>query len=130
MWGIDLMGKFPKSRNRLEYLIVVVDYFSRWIEAKPLANPTEENTLNFFHDFVLCRYRVPRAVVIDHGTQFSNKFTTECTRLEIKHWKLSVAHPQGNGQAKTANKLVFTALKKNLERKSNKWGDELHNTLW
>lgn len=47
------MGKFPKSINGLEYLIVAVDYFSRWIEAKPLANPKEEKVLNFFHDFVL-----------------------------------------------------------------------------
>lgn len=59
MWRLDLMGKFPKSRGENEYLIVVVDYFSKWIKAKPLASPTEENTFNFLHDFVLCRYRIP-----------------------------------------------------------------------
>lgn len=60
--GIDLMGKFFKSRGN-EYLIVTVDYFSKWIETKSLAAPTEENTLNILHDFVLCRYGVPRAMV-------------------------------------------------------------------
>lgn len=74
MWGIDLMEKFSKSRNGHEYLIVAVDYFSKWIEAKPLENPTEENAINFFHDFILCRCRVPWAIITDHGTQFSIKF--------------------------------------------------------
>lgn len=90
------MGKFPKSRGN-EYLKVAVDYFSKWIETKSLAAPTKENTLNFLHDFVLYRYGVPRVMVIDHDTQFSTKFTMECTRLGIKHWKSSVSHPQGNG---------------------------------
>lgn len=82
-----------------------------------MVAPTEENTLNFLHDFVLCRDGVPRVVVTDHGTQFSTKFTTECTRLGIKHWKSS-------------NKIVLAALKKNLEEKSNKWINELPATLW
>lgn len=93
-----------------EYLVVAVDYFSKYIEAKPLRNPTEENVLDFFHDSILCRFRVPREVVTNHGTQFSKTFT-------------SVAHPQGYGQAKVANKLVLQALKKNLEGTSKKWVD-------
>lgn len=62
------MGKFSKSRNGFEYLIVVVNYFSKWIKAKPLASLTEENTLNFFHDFVLYKYGVPRVIVTYHRT--------------------------------------------------------------
>lgn len=76
---------------------------------------------------VVLAYFVPWS---DHGTQFSKKFTGECKRLHIRHWKSSVAHPQGNGQGKTANKLVLAALKKNLEGKSNKWIDELNSVLW
>lgn len=63
MWGMDLMGKFLKARNGFEYLVVAVDYFSKWNEAKPLVHPTEENVLNFFHDPVLCRFGVLCAVV-------------------------------------------------------------------
>lgn len=91
--GIDLMEKFSRSRWGSEYLIVVVDYFSKCIEAKPLASPTEENTLNFLHDFVLCRYEIPWVIITDHDTQFATKLVAECSRLRIKHWKLSVAHP-------------------------------------
>lgn len=74
---------------------------------------------------MFCKYGVPRAVVTNHDTQFSTKVAVECTRLEVKHWKSSVVHPQGNGWAEAANKIVLTTLRKNLEGKSNKWVDEL-----
>ena len=124
------MEKFPTARGGLEYLVVAVDYFSKWIEEKLLAKSTEENVLNFFSDQILCRYGVPRAVVTDHGVQFSTKFTEECERLGIKHWKSSVAHPQGNGQAEAANKLIITALKKNIQGRAGRWVDELNPVLW
>lgn len=124
------MERFPKMQNVYEYLVVAVDYFSRWIEAKPLTNPTEENVSKFFLDNILCLFGFPRAVITNHGVQFSSMFTLECQRLHIKHWKSSVAHPQGNGQVKAANKLILLALRKNLEGKSNKWVDELNSTIW
>lgn len=114
MREMDLMEKISKSESRVEYVVVTIDYFSKCINVKPV-NLTEENVLNYFHDSILCRFGVPRAMVMDHGTQFSKKFTNECNCLYIKHWKSSVVHPQGNGQAKVANKLVIQALKKNLE---------------
>lgn len=73
-----------------------------------------ENMLNYFHDSIICQFGVSQAMVMDHGTQFSKKFTNECNCLYIKHWKSSV-HPQGNGQPKVANELVIQALKKNLD---------------
>lgn len=60
------MRKFPMERGGLEYLVVVMDYFSKWIEVKALAFPIEENVLNFFHDQVLCKYSVLRVVITDH----------------------------------------------------------------
>lgn len=68
MWGMDLIGRFPKLRSGFEYLVVVVDYFSKWIEAKSLANPSEENVINFFHNSILFRFGVPRAIITDCGT--------------------------------------------------------------
>lgn len=52
------------------------------------------------------------------------------TRLEIKHWKSSVAHPQGNVHAEDVKKIVLTTLKKNLEERSNRWVNELPAILW
>lgn len=93
--------------------MVVVDYFSKWIEAKMLAIQLRKNIPNFFHDHVLCRYETPRAVVTDHDTVLL-KFFNKCECINIKHWKSFVVHNQGNGQAETTNKLILIALKKNL----------------
>lgn len=73
------MEKISKFESGIEY---VVDYFSKCINVKPV-NLTEENVLNYFHDSILCRFGVPRAMVMDHGTQFSKKFTNECNYLYI-----------------------------------------------
>lgn len=70
MCGIDLMGKFPREKGSFEYLVVAVDYVSKWIEAKPLVHSTENNVFNFFHDYILCRFGVPRAVVSNHELNF------------------------------------------------------------
>lgn len=67
MWSMDLMGKFPKARNGYEFLVLAVDYFSKWIEARALTHRTEESVIKFFHESILCRFGVPRAVVTNHG---------------------------------------------------------------
>lgn len=61
------MEKFSRSKSGFEYLVVAVDYFSKWIEAKSLVNPIDENVLNFFNDSILCRFGVLRVVVTNHG---------------------------------------------------------------
>lgn len=83
--GYVFDGKIPKRRGGVEYLIVTVDYFTKWVEVITIAKITEANTFNFFHDQVLCRFGILRAVVIDHGTQFSSKFSSEYEILHIKH---------------------------------------------
>ena len=130
MWGIDLIGPFPKAKGKMTHVVVAVDYFTKWVEAKALATISEENIINFVHDQIWCRFGLPRVIVSDNGTQFATKFTAECNRLRIEHRQSAVAYPEGNGQAEAANKLVLTALKKILENKKSKWVDELNTALW
>ena len=109
---------------------MAVDYFTKLIEAEPAKNPTADDTWKFFHDQVLCQFRVPHAVVKDRGPQFSNQFSKWCDTLHIKHWKTSTAYPEGNGQVEAANKLVLNALRKDLERARGKWPQLLPKALW
>ena len=118
---MDLIGPLPTGPGQVNYVIVAVDYFTKWIEAKPAKNPTANDTWKFFHDQVLCRFRLPYAVVLDRGPQFSSQFSKWCDNLHIKHWKASTAHPEGNGQAEAANKLVLSAFQKDLEGARGKW---------
>ncbi|GAU11232.1 hypothetical protein TSUD_342220 [Trifolium subterraneum] len=72
-WGMDILGPFPTTARQVKYLIVAVDYFTKWIEAEPLAKISASNILRFFKRDVLARFGIPQVVVTDNGTQFTNK---------------------------------------------------------
>jgi len=72
-WGIDLLGPFPKAAGQLKYLVVAIDYSTKWIEAEPLAKITAKNVLCFFKRNILARFGVPALVVSDNETQFTDQ---------------------------------------------------------
>ncbi|XP_020229044.1 uncharacterized protein LOC109810075 [Cajanus cajan] len=71
-WGIDILGPFLIVVRQLKFLIVVVDYFSKWIEAEPVATISAEKVRTFLWKNVVCRYGVPQILVSDNGTQFAS----------------------------------------------------------
>ena len=71
-WGIDFMGPFPKS-NGYEYILVAVDYVSKWVEAIPTKTTTTKVVLEFIRDHILTRFGVPRAIISDKGTHFTSQ---------------------------------------------------------
>jgi hypothetical protein len=81
VWGIDYMGSFPKSRN-CEYILVVVDYVSKWVEALPCHASNAKNSKKMFEETIFPRFRVPRMVISDGGTHFTNKnFSSICQNM-------------------------------------------------
>jgi ribonuclease HI len=72
-WGIDLLGPFPKATGQLKYLVVAINYSTKWIEAEPLAKITAKNILRFFKRNILARFGVPALVISDNGTQFTDQ---------------------------------------------------------
>jgi len=108
----------------------VVDYFTKWIEAEPLANITATNVQSFVWK-IRCRFGVPYAIITDNERQFiDRKLGSFFAELVIKHITSSVEHPQTNGQAEAANKVVLSQLKKRLGVAKGKWADELLEVLW
>ncbi|XP_058769358.1 uncharacterized protein LOC131643219 [Vicia villosa] len=72
-WGMDILGPFPVGSYQNKYLIVAVDYFTKWIEAEALAKITSLNILRFYKRNVLARFGIPQALITDNGTQFTDK---------------------------------------------------------
>ena len=70
--GLDIMGLFPIGRRQLKFLVVAIDYFTKWVEAEPLATITEKNIQCFIWKAVICRFGIPRVLVSDNGKQFDN----------------------------------------------------------
>ena len=67
MWGMDILGPFPMAMAQRKFLIVAIDHFTKWIEAKPLAKITTEQVAQFLWKNIMCRYGIPRILVTDNG---------------------------------------------------------------
>ncbi|KAK3017829.1 hypothetical protein RJ639_003431 [Escallonia herrerae] len=108
VWGMDLLGPFPMASGQRRFVIVAIDYFTKWTEAESLATITSTKCEDFFWKNVVCRFGVPRALVVDNGKQFdNNNFRTFCTNLSIDLKFTSVAHPQSNGQTENMNEASY-----------------------
>ncbi|CAM8972936.1 unnamed protein product [Rhodiola kirilowii] len=71
IWGIDFMGPFPSAYN-LQYILVAVDYVSKWVEAKATKHDDDKPVVDFLRTNIFCRYGVPKAVISDQGSHFCN----------------------------------------------------------
>ena len=130
-WGLDILGPLPIGKGQCKFIIIVVDYFTKWAEAEPLATITEQKIRNFVWRAVICRFGIPRALVSDNEKQFDNaKFRDFCAELGIKNYYSSPAHPQSNGQAKVTIRTLKAALKTKLEDLKGNWVEYLPEVLW
>jgi hypothetical protein len=115
----------------LKHLIVTVDYYTKWIELEPLAIIALVKAQNFVFQQIICRFGIRAEVICDNGTQFTDKYFREMfPGLHIKQYFASVEHPQSNGQAESANKVILNGSKKRLEKAGTKWVEDLYQLLW
>ena len=97
-WGIDIVGSLPQGKKQVKFLLVSIDYFTKWVEAEPLAIITESKIQSFIWKNIVCRSRIPRAIILDNGWQFDSwNFREFCVELGIKKHYSSPGHPQANG---------------------------------
>uniref|UniRef100_A0A2N9GJ69 Uncharacterized protein n=1 Tax=Fagus sylvatica TaxID=28930 RepID=A0A2N9GJ69_FAGSY len=130
-WGLDIMGPLPIGRRQLKFLVVAIDYFTKWVEAEPLATITERNIQNFVWKTVICRFGIPRVLVSDNGKQFDNpRFRQFSQELGIHNHYSSPGHPQANGQVEVTNRSLLKLIKTRLEGAKGLWPEELPSILW
>lgn len=130
-WGIDIVGPFPEAPGKLKFLVVAIDYFTKWVEAKPLATISGRDMEKFVWEHIVTRFGIPKVIVSDNGKQFcEGVFNTFCKNLEIEQSYTSVAHPQANGQVEVTNKEIIKGIKTRLGRSQTGWTEELHQVLW
>ncbi|GKA53603.1 reverse transcriptase domain-containing protein [Tanacetum coccineum] len=112
-------------------MIVAIDYFTKWIKAKPLAKMMGKEVKKFVWDNIVCRFDLPRIIITDNGTKFVNDhFKSWCKKLNIQQINMVVAHPQANGLVERANRSLMEGIKTRLRRERKGWLDELPNVLW
>ncbi|GKA15404.1 reverse transcriptase domain-containing protein [Tanacetum coccineum] len=130
-WGIDIVGPFPKGPGKVKFLIVAMDYFTKWIEVKAVATITGKQVKKFMWDNIVCRFGLPGEIVSDNGKQFSdNMFKDWCDKLSITQRFALVKHPQSNGLVKRANRSLGEGIKACLGKGNKNWIEELPHVLW
>ncbi|KAG7594217.1 Retrotransposon gag domain [Arabidopsis thaliana x Arabidopsis arenosa] len=114
-WSMDIVGPMHRSTRGVQYLLVLTDYFSKWIEAEAYINIKDSVVKTFLWKHIICRYGVLYEIVTDNGPQFiSNDFEDFCSSWGIKLSYSTPRYPQGNGQAEASNKTILGNLKKRL----------------
>ena len=92
------MGPFSKAVENKKYLLVGIDYFTKWVEAEPLANIRDVDVKKFVWKNIVTRFGVPHALISDNGLQFDSKmFRKYYGELGITIRYSTLAYPQGNG---------------------------------
>ncbi|GJZ14225.1 reverse transcriptase domain-containing protein [Tanacetum coccineum] len=122
---------FPEAQGKVRFLIVSIDYFTKWIEAKPVATITGNQVKKFTWDNIVCRFGLPGEIISDNEKQFrDNPFKDWCEKLNIKQRFASVKHPQTNGQVERANRSLGEGIKARLGEDNRNWLEEVLHVLW
>ena len=130
-WGLDIVGPLPQVLGNKKFLIVAMNYFTKWVEAEPLSHIRDVDAKRFLWKGIITRFGIPWAVISDNGTQFESKlFKGFCSDLGIRNFFSSPAYPQANKQAEVSNKIIIDGIKKRLEEAKGKWVEELASVMW
>ena len=115
----------------MKYLVVAIEYFTKWIEAEPVAQITAHKIEGFVWKNFVCRFGVPKRLVLDNGTQFASHLLKKlCEGVGIQQVFASVEHPQTNGQVESANRVLLRGLKRRLEKAKGSWAEEVPRIVW
>ncbi|GJQ94318.1 reverse transcriptase domain-containing protein [Tanacetum coccineum] len=130
VWGIDFMGPFPSSKGN-KYILVAVDYLSKWVEAKALPTNDARVVCKFLKS-LFARFGAPRAIISDRGTHFCNEpnLQRSCLNDGVTHRLSTAYHPQTSGQVEVSNRGLKRILERTVGENRTSWSDKLDDALW
>ena len=130
MWGIDVIGPInPKASNGHRFILVAIDYFTKWVEAASYANVTQKVVAKFLKTNIICRYGLPERIITDNATNFNSTDVRRlCERFKIRHHNSAPYRPKMNGAVEAANKNIKKILGKMVITYKD-WSDMLPYAL-
>ena len=130
VWGMDFMGPFPSSFGFV-YILLAVDYVSKWVEAKATRTNDSKVVVGFLKSNIFSRFGIPRAIISDQGTHFCNRTVEALMRkYGVNHKVATAYHPQTNGQAEVSNREIKSILEKTVNPSRKDWSLRLEDALW
>ena len=129
LWGIDFMGPFSPSEGK-EYILVAVDYVSKWVEAIPARTNDHRVVNKFIVNNIFSWFGCPRAIISDGGYHFTNShFRSLLKKYEVHHRVTTPYHSQANDQVEVSNREVKNILKKIIRTDGRDWAAKLPDAL-
>ncbi|XP_028799346.1 uncharacterized protein K02A2.6-like [Neltuma alba] len=129
-WGVDFMGPFPPSHG-YTYILLAVDYLSRWVEAIPTRKDDASTVSKFLKSTIFSRFGVPKVLISDQGTNFCNKLLNNLlAKYGVSHRVSTPYHPQTNGLAEVSNREIKCILERIVKPSNRDWSLRLDDALW
>ena len=129
--GVDIMGPLPRSLTGKRYVVVAIDHFTKWVEARALEEADAQSIATFFYEDIIARHGVPKKITTDRGSEFVNDFIKILTSVyDIHHIKTTAYHPQGNGQVERVNRTLKDIMSKYTVKVPGKWDHYLPSALF
>ena len=127
--GLDIIGPLPTTKNGNNYIITLVDYFTKWVEAKAIPNQKSEEVIKFLTD-VISRHGPPEIIITDNGSSFISDITKMMIDL-YGTWihYVSPHHPESNGMIENRNREIGKILRL-LINNEQEWDECLPSALW
>nr|GFC19181.1 reverse transcriptase domain-containing protein [Tanacetum cinerariifolium] len=122
-------GPFPSSKGN-KYILVAVDYLSKWVEAKALPTNDARVVVKFLES-LFSRFGTPKAIISDRGTHFCNdQFSRVIAKYGVTHRLSTAYHPQTSGQVEVINRGLKRILERTVGENCALWSDKLEDALW
>jgi len=130
--ALDTTGPLPETKSGNKYILVAIDHYSKWCEAKAVADHGAKTTAKFLEDDIICRYVVPKFVLIDNGGEWVAEFDVMCKDYAIQHQRTVPQWLQCNGMAKRMIQTIkhgITVLAATLAN-TDCWDEQLAKVLY
>ena len=128
--GIYFMGPFKSSLGH-QYILLAVEYVSKWIEAIGTLKDDDGTVMRFLKKNIFSRFGVPKALISDGGSHFCNKqIEALLKKYGVCHRVATTYHPQTNGLAEVSNREIKKILDKTVNATRKDWYIKLDDALW
>ncbi|XP_070049194.1 uncharacterized protein [Nicotiana tomentosiformis] len=125
-WGIDIIGPIETATsNEHRFILVAIDYFTKWVEAVTFKSVTKKAVVDFVHSNIICRFGIPKIIITDNAANLNSHLMKEvCQQFKIMHRNSTLYRPKENGAVEAANKNIKKILRKMVQG-SRQWHEKL-----